>query len=114
MLRKASVALGGLIMAFIVYATLCPIQGRPKTGHPDLERFAAFFLVGALLSIGLPNRRRILGVGIVIAACALEAAQLLIPTRDAHIHDALVKAVGGLAGVASAIWPDSSLQRSKP
>lgn len=102
MIRRFAVVLGWLALAAIVFSTLSPLHLRPRTGHPDLERFAAFFLAGACFAWAYPRRWRLVLFAVVVVAGLLEAAQLLVPGRDAHVHDAVIKAVGGAAGVALA------------
>jgi len=90
----------GLALAIIVFATLCPIQWRPHLSrNPDVERFAAFAALGFAAKYAFPRRHvwTILGLGLV--AAGLEAAQRLAPGRDAHLWDALVKALGAAVGV---------------
>ncbi len=79
--------------------TLCPIDLHPQTGHPFLERFAAFFVLGALAALAWPRSPRRDAAAIAAIAAVLELAQRLIPTRDAHVLDALQKASGGAAGL---------------
>ncbi|MGC1302348.1 MAG: hypothetical protein WA840_08230 [Caulobacteraceae bacterium] len=100
--RAFAAALGFSVIAIILFSTLSPISLRPKTGHPDLERFAAFFLAGGCLTIAYPRRPFVVGVALVLGACLAEAAQLLAPGRDARVHDAVVKASGGVIGLALA------------
>jgi VanZ family protein len=47
----------------------------------------------------------------VAAAFALEAAQRWAPTRDPSLHDALVKALGAVIGVAMAWGADAAFLR---
>jgi hypothetical protein len=92
--------LAALALAVIVFATLCPMQWRPRLfANPDLERFAAFAALGFAAKLALPRKHlwTILGLGLV--AAGLEAAQHLAPGRDAHLRDAVVKAIGAVTGV---------------
>ena len=114
MIRRLALVAGWLAVAIIVFATLSPIGLRPKTGHPDLERFGAFFLAGACFAVAYPKRRRWVSVAIIIGAGLLEAGQLLVPGRDAHLHDAIVKAVGGVVGLTLAALADHLLARGRP
>jgi glycopeptide antibiotics resistance protein len=98
-IRKAALLCGWILIAVIVFSTLSPIALRPKTGRPDLERFGAFFLAGLALAVAYPRRGKLAAVLFVLGACVLETAQLFVPGRDAHIHDALIKALGGILGV---------------
>jgi hypothetical protein len=92
--------LAGLALAVIVFATLCPMAWRPRLSeNPDLERFTAFAALGFAAKLAFPRRHvwTILGLG--VAAASLEAGQRLIPGRDAHLWDAVVKMLGAAAGV---------------
>jgi hypothetical protein len=111
MSRKHILVVACLLLAFIVFATLSPIHLRPKTGHPNMERFAAFLLVGGAYTLALPRRAGLVALFLVAAAFALEAAQRWAPTRDPSLHDALVKALGAVIGVAVAWGADTGLAR---
>ena len=88
------------VLAVIVFATLCPIGWRPRLfKDPDLERFAAFAALGFAAKLALPRKDRLTVAGLLLLAVGLEAAQLLIPGRDARVPDGLVKALGAVAGV---------------
>jgi hypothetical protein len=102
----AGVVLGLMIVVF----TLCPLSIRPKTGHPDVERFAAFFITALVFTLALPRRARLVLVGVTAMAIVLEAAQLLVPGRDGRVADALVKALGGALGVLAGV----SVRRLNP
>jgi VanZ family protein len=110
-IRRCALAAGWLLAAIIAFSTLSPLHLRPKTGHPDLERFAAFFLAGVCFAIAYPRYRRWIALSVVVGAALLEAGQLLVPGRDAHVHDAVVKAAGGLIGVALATLAERQLSR---
>jgi VanZ family protein len=109
--RKYILIVACLLLAFVVFATLSPIHLRPKTGHPNLERFAAFLILGAAYTLALPRRAGLVAVCMVVGAFALEAAQGWAPTRDPDVNDALVKALGALLGVAIARLADVGLER---
>ena len=113
MIRRLAIVVGWMAVLTIVFATLSPIGLRPKTGHPDLERFGAFFLAGACFAIGYPRFRRWASLAIVVGAAMLEAGQLLVPGRDAHVHDAIVKIIGGIVGLTLAALADHVLTRRK-
>lgn len=97
----ARIAAFGLTAA-IIFLTLGPQSDRPKTGHPQSERFLAYALVGAAFAVGFPRQRAWVALGVAAAAVGLEAGQLLAPGRDAGVPDAIAKALGGLTGVAVA------------
>jgi hypothetical protein len=92
--------LAALAMAVIAFATLCPMQWRPRLwANPDLERFAAFAALGFAAKLAFPRRHLWTVLGLVLVAAGLEAAQSLAPGRDAHVHDAVVKAIAAATGV---------------
>jgi VanZ family protein len=113
MSRKPVLILACLLLAFIVFVTLAPIHLRPETGHPNLERFAAFLSLGAAYTLALPRRAGLVALFMVAGAFGLEAAQRWAPTRDPDLRDALVKAFGGLVGVAIARFADVQLERRR-
>ena len=99
MIQRISIIAGLLTLAFIIYATLSPINARPVLAGPQLERFAAFALMGLALGLAYPSRVLLLVVFVVGAAIGLEAMQLLTPDRHARVADALAKALGGVCGI---------------
>lgn len=89
-----------LALALILIVTISPIQFRPITGEPaDVERFAAFFLVGFLFALAYP--RHWLAVLILTVGCAgmFELLQRLAPGRHGELADFVFKAVGAIGGV---------------
>jgi VanZ family protein len=113
MTQRVSSIAGWLALAFIVYATLSPIDGRPVLAGPQLEHFAAFALVGLAFALAYPSRMSLVVVIVVGAAVGLEALQVLTPDRHARVVDAAVKGLGGLCGI-SAGQLMSLLLRLKP
>jgi VanZ family protein len=99
MLRKVSIVVSWLALAFIVYATLSPIDARPVLAGLQFEHFAAFALMGLAFGFAYPNRVFPVVAIVVGSAVALEALQLLTPDRHGRILDALVKAAGGICGI---------------
>jgi xanthine/uracil permease len=99
MIQKASIVAGWLALAFIVYATLSPIDDRPVIAAPQVEHFVAFAFVGFAFALAYPKRLVLIATLILISAFGLEAMQLLTPDRHGRLIDALVKAAGGLCGV---------------
>jgi VanZ family protein len=92
-----------LLVVGIALVTLCPISWRPISHAPaDVERAFAFFLVGGAVFAAYP-KRRLLSVLLVVGwAAALEAGQLLVPSRHARLHDFIVKALAAVIGAAAA------------
>lgn len=99
MIQKISTIAGWLALAFIVYATLSPIDARPVLADPQFEHFAAFAFVGVALGLAYPNRGLLVAAMVLVSAFGLEALQLLTPDRHARLLDAMVKAAGGICGI---------------
>jgi hypothetical protein len=104
MSRKSFIVVAGACLAFIVYATLCPIHDRPHfwglhESHrvAALERLTAFLALGLASRFALPRWRSVLLV--LAAALGLEMLQSFIPHRDPRLIDAVVKIVGGTTGI---------------
>ena len=91
------------LVGFVAFATLAPVGLRPRTGHVVLERVAAFFVLGAVLTLALPRRPGWALAVVCLAAVGLELAQKLAPGRHARLPDALEKMAGGVSGVAVAV-----------
>ncbi len=114
-------------IAAITFATLCPISLRPHLASANQERFGAYVVLGGLLALAAGRRWLASAMFVVVLVCALEAAQLLVPGRDAVISDALVKALGGVLGsvagqfmfplrrlIAGQLRPVNALARATP
>jgi hypothetical protein len=103
MLHKLFAAAAWAVLALIVFATVSPIEMRPVvTADPNIERFAAFSVVGLLFGLAYPRRRLVAASFVIFAAGVLETFQLVTPDRHGHIADAIIKAAGGAFGVALA------------
>jgi hypothetical protein len=101
MIRRAALSVFWLLLGLICVWTFAPVGLRPQTGHPALERFAAFFAMGGALALGCP-RRPLLAAAIVCAiAVGSEALQIVIPFRDARPIDAVEKLLGGAFGTGA-------------
>ena len=99
MVQRVSTIAGWLALAFIVFATLSPIDDRPVIAGAQFEHFAAFAVVGLAFGLAYPRRVFLVATLIVIGAFGLEALQLLTPDRHARVLDAVVKAAGGICGI---------------
>jgi hypothetical protein len=99
MIHKISVVTGWLVLGFVVFATLSPIDARPSLATPHLERFVAFALIGVAFALAYPNRVLLVFAIVVGAAFGLEVLQLLTLDRHGRAVDALVKALGGISGI---------------
>lgn len=88
-----------VILIAIVFVTLSPIGLRPQTGHPGLERAAAYLLLGATLGVGFSRWIWHALIFIVCVAGVLELLQFVDPGRHARLGDMLVKAAAGVIGI---------------
>jgi hypothetical protein len=113
MIQRISAVTGWLALAFVVFATLSPIEARPSLASPHLEHFAAFAAIGLAFALAYPNRVLLVFAIVVGAALGLEALQLLTPDRHGRAADALVKALGGISGICVG-QVASFLQRLRP
>ena len=73
MVQRVSAIAGWLALAFIVYATLSPIDDRPVVAGPQFEHFAAFAVVGLAFGLAYPRRIFLVAAIILISAFGLEA-----------------------------------------
>lgn len=97
-----------LLLGAIAVFTLSPAGLRPVSGAPaDLERVAAYALLGGLFSWGYPRRRVPFLIFLLFMAALLEYLQNFVPGRHGRVEDLLVKtgAVGmGFALLAAGEW----------
>jgi len=99
MIRKVFIITSWLALAFIVFATLSPIEDRPVFANPHLEHFIAFALMGLAFGFAYPSRTFFVVAVVLGSAVGLEALQLLTPDRHGRVLDAAVKAIGGISGM---------------
>jgi VanZ family protein len=108
MINKFVSAAAWACLAFIVFATLSPLNLRPALTETEpplvvmLERFGAFAMLGFLLVLGYPNRTAAVLVIVLGGAVVLELAQTVVPCRDPRIVDLIEKLVGGSIGILAA------------
>jgi VanZ family protein len=100
-LRRLCQIAGFLLALYIVFATLGPLSLRPESGYPQAERFAAYFVLGALWAVGYPRRRAWIAAVVVAMSTALELGQFAVPGRDPGFPDVLAKALGGITGLVA-------------
>ena len=97
--RTTARVLFWLVLLFIAFVTLSPIELRPETGlPPHVERLAGFATVGVLLMVGYPQHRFRGFWALICVAALLEAGQHLVAGRHGRFIDFDVKAVGTLLG----------------
>ena len=110
--RLAQVA-AWLLLAVVAVVTLSPAGWRPVTAIPaNLERFAAFAVVGLAFSLVYPRRLWLVASMVLGAALAFESLQFLIEGRHPALRDVIAKLAGGGAGVAAG-WAVSAVQRRR-
>ena len=113
MIRRLAIVLGWMAALIIVFATLSPIgsgQGRviptriasPRSTSPTHASPSAILATAGRVSLG-----------VVMGSALLEAGQLLVTGRDAHVHDAAVEIVGGVAGLTLAALGEHFVSRSR-
>jgi VanZ family protein len=103
MFTKIAAVASWIVLGFIVYATIAPIQDRPTLpASSSFEHLAAFALLGALFCFGYPRHIVLVCMIVLGSAVLLELAQILTPDRHARVPDALEKMSGGVAGIAAA------------
>ena len=91
-----------ILLGLIVVFTLSPPGLRPVSGAPvDLERVAAYALLGGLFSWSYPRQRAPFLVFLVVMAGLLEYLQNFVPGRHGRMEDLLVKA--GAVGMGFAL-----------
>jgi VanZ like protein len=102
MIHRLIAVAAWMLLAFIAYATISPIQARPTLfAPPSFERLAAFATLGALFCLAYPRHIALVCLIILGSAVLLELAQLLTPGRHGRIQDAIVKMTGGALGIVA-------------
>jgi VanZ family protein len=88
------------LFAGIVFATLGPIDVRPRTTLSiDLERMGAYLVLGLSFSIAYPRHIWWAIAIVVVGAIGLELMQELRPGRHGRETDAIVKIAGAAIGL---------------
>lgn len=93
-----------------------PVVQWLKTARPglSLDHLVAFVAVGALCRVALPRvPARLALLGLVLLAVGTEAVQVFVPGREAHLGDALMDLVGGVAGYAAVAGVARLVRRNK-
>jgi VanZ family protein len=91
-----------VLLAFIVYATISPIQDRPSLPMPSsLEHLAAFAALGTLFCLAYPRHITLVCLIVLGSVVVLEIMQLLTPDRHGRIQDAIEKMAGGAMGIVT-------------
>jgi VanZ family protein len=102
-----------MLLAFIAYATMSPIQARPTLlASANVERLGAFAVLGALFCLAYPRHMILVALIVLGSAVLLELAQLLTPDRHGRIQDAIVKMTGAALGIVAGEQYSISSQRT--
>jgi hypothetical protein len=90
------------LLAFIVHATISPIQDRPTLPtSTSFEHLAAFAVLGVLFCLAYPRQIGLVCLIVLGSAVLLEIMQLLTPDRHGRIPDGIEKMAGGAIGIVS-------------
>jgi VanZ family protein len=89
--------------AFIVFATVAPIERRPVLPNAinigPIEHVGAFALFSVLFCAAYPQHTTIVLIFVIGTAGLLEFAQIFKEDRHGRVSDALQKMAGGAFGV---------------
>lgn len=99
MFQKLITVAAWVLLAFIAYATISPIQNRPTLPmSTSFEHLAAFAVLGALFCLAYPRHIALVCLIVLGSAVVLEIMQLLTSDRHGRIQDATEKMAGGAMG----------------
>jgi VanZ family protein len=112
MMKRIALLAAWTLAVIVVAFTLGPVSDRPQFGHPQGERFGAFFALGLCWAAAYPRRPWRVLAGLAVAAVLLEGAQALVPGRDPGVPDALAKIIGAAVAVALVAGARRLLRRS--
>lgn len=86
-------------LAFVVFATVSPIEMRPHDLLPvNVDRAGAFAVMAFLFVLAYPRHWKLCALLLLMGAGAIELLQFLSPSRHANADDALIKAGGAAIG----------------
>lgn len=96
MFQRVTAVLAWAFLAFIVFATISPLQDRPTLFiSADLEHIGAFAVLGGLFCLAYPKHVILVCFIVLGSAVLLEYLQTLTPDRHGTLLDASEKIVGG-------------------
>jgi VanZ family protein len=103
MFPKVTAVLAWAFLAFIVFATIFPLQYRPTLfNSADLEHIGAFAVLGGLFCSAYPRHIILVCFIVLGSAVLLEYLQTLTPDRHGTLLDASEKIVGGALSIFAA------------
>jgi hypothetical protein len=98
MSQRLIIAAAWTCLAFIVFATLSPINARSVIAggyFTIVERFGAYALLGLLFYSAYPRHLKLVCLLVFGSAVTLELLQAMAPDRDPRALDAIEKMLGG-------------------
>ncbi|MGF9563669.1 VanZ family protein [Neorhizobium sp. JUb45] len=99
MTRTLLKTLPWLVLAFVIFATVSPIEMRPHDFLPvNVDRAGAFAVMAFLFVITYPRHWKLCAVLLLLGAGGIELLQFISPSRHANPDDALIKAAGAAIG----------------
>lgn len=101
MLTRLVNTAGVACIALLLLLSLLPAREMVRTGAPNgYEHFAAYFLSGIVLSLGIGRRKQLaVAAGLSVIAAVMEVLQHLSPGRTPHLSDFLASSAGATSGV---------------
>ena len=100
MFQNVTAALAWAFLAFIVFATIFPLQYRPTLfNSADLEHIGAFAVLGGLFCLAYPRQIILVCFIVLGSAVLLEYLQTLTPDRHGTLIDASEKFLGGALSI---------------
>ncbi len=91
------------MLAFIVYATISPVQDRPTLPTSSaFEHSIAFAVLGILFCLAYSRRVILVWLVVLGSAVTLELLQFFTPDRHGRVRDAIEKMAGGAFGILAA------------
>jgi hypothetical protein len=98
-------------LAFVVFATVSPIEMRPHDFLPvNVDRAGAFAVMAFLFVIAYPRHWKLCALLLLLGAGGIELLQFISPSRHANPNDALIKAAGAAIGCVAG-WGINLLRR---
>jgi len=101
MRRYIAIAAWVLLAAIFIF-TDGPLSLRPATGlSPNAERFVALAVVGFAFALAYPRRSALVLAFLLVTVACFEILQHLVHGRHGTVHDAAIKCVGVVTGMAA-------------
>ena len=86
----------------LMVVTIGPIEWRPISPLPvQVERATALALIGFVFALAYPRHIILVSIVVLGATALFEVLQLAEPSRHGRVIDAMVKLIGGGAGLVA-------------